>query len=479
MVAAARGQCDRVAMIAGMCETARREIALGPEEPEDAMFARAVEAARAALGHERLDEQVEQGRREDLAAAGGTALALASSRPYRCHRADVSSVVGANDAKPSLIDPAGNDDHEVVDEQRSRDMFGIEVTPRRLAIAVAAIGLAVAQPAFAANGGNGNGNGNGPLPEKVVGADELKKAKETPIEEIVKNAKAFIQEDHGNGKGNGPKDGPDGPELSFDGAEPALAKASATSTLAAVAQNGAWTGAYSANPNKQIGKLYFWTGTRWSHCTATAINSENKSLVLTAGHCVFNPDPDGNGYVNGNGTWYSQVQFCPGYEFGCKLGTWYARNIYTTNSWFYGTGTLKSYDWSDDIAVVLVSSNPTKGLLVNAVGGQGITFNQSTGKYRYSFGYPLSDTRWPEYSYSGEDLMYCPGYDTYDGYGHLKLACTMTGGASGGPWIISQNTSWLGYVNSVNSHKAWGGPYMGGPYFGTAESDLFQYARNR
>ncbi len=179
--------------------------------------------------------------------------------------------------------------------------------------------------------------------------------------------------------------------------------------------------------------------------------------MLTAGHCVFTPDPDNNGLVDGNGFWYESVRFCPGYEYGCKLGVWYARQLSTTNSWFYGTPGTRQYDWTDDIAVVLVKPDPARGFLVTSVGGQGITFNQSTGLQRNSFGYPISDARWPQYPYSGEDLIYCPGRDASDGYGHIRIACTMTGGASGGPWIISPAATWIGYVNSVNSHKAWRG----------------------
>ena len=118
---------------------------------------------------------------------------------------------------------------------------------------------------------------------------------------------------------------------------------------------------------------------------------------------------------------------------------------------------------------------------MNVVGGHGITFNQSVGLYRHSFGYPAPDSRFPPFqtTYNGEDLAYCPAYDTYDTYGVMKIDCTMTGGASGGPWITSPRSDWMGFVNSVNSHKAWGSYFMGGPYFGQAESDLFQYWRSR
>jgi hypothetical protein len=314
-----------------------------------------------------------------------------------------------------------------------------------------------------------------------VSAAEQAHAKSFPINKIIGAAHALKVEDRAGADPKVPQ-GPDGPALKIDGALPALSGTSAAFAIAAANQNGAWPGAYSANPNRQIGKLWFdvkrGPGEDWRHCTATAINSENKSLVLTAGHCVFSPDPDKNGLVDAsNKFWHENVQFCPGYEYGCKLGTWYARELSTTNTWFSGTPGTRAYNWTDDIAVVLVSPNAS-GLLVNAVGAHGIAFNLPVGVQRYSFGYPVTDSRWPEYSYSGEDLMYCPAVDTYDGAGHLVINCTMTGGASGGPWLTNTAANWLGTVNSVNSHKP-SGTTMGGPYFGQAESDLFQYARAR
>src|SRR3712207_5455589 len=250
----------------------------------------------------------------------------------------------------------------------------------------------------------------------------------------------------------------------------------------AAAQNGAWPYSFSTNPNRQVGKLYFDTDPdpyrqRWSWCSATAVNSENKSLVLTAGHCVFTPDPDGDGRITGNGRWYDHVQFCPGYENGCRLGVYGARFLTTTPSWFHGSG--GNYEWGDDVAIALVNPN-ANGYLVNFTGGQGITWNAPATAYRWAYGYPASDWRWPEYTYSGEDMIYCAGTNSAVTSNHLALGCTMTGGSSGGPWLTNVNySSWLGYANGVNSHKPWGGPYMGSPYFGNAEGDLFQYARAR
>jgi hypothetical protein len=281
--------------------------------------------------------------------------------------------------------------------------------------------------------------------------------------------------------------GPNGPEQRSDGVEPkgaSSAPARAGAPAVTTGQNGLWTGAYAQNPNRQIGKLYFdadpGPGVRWSHCSATAINSENKSLVVTAGHCVYNPDPDGNLQITGNGYWNESFFFCPGYENSCKLGRWAYRSVSTTNSWTYGVGSDRRYSFHDDVAVVLVQRDLDNRYLVDAVGGQGITFNVATGLTRHLFGYPVSDRRFPEYTYNGKDLVYCGGTDTPDPtlVGTMYVACTMTGGASGGPWLTSPNSLWGGYVNSVNSHKT-SGPFMSGPYFDTTESNLFQYWRNR
>jgi hypothetical protein len=235
-----------------------------------------------------------------------------------------------------------------------------------------------------------------------------------------------------------------------------------------VRRNGPWRGAYNANPNLQIGRLFFdqkpGPGEDWTHCSATAVNSENRSLVATAGHCVY------DGFT---GTWSENIKFCPGYERRCKLGVWHARHVFTTNRWFAAA------DFNEDMAVVLVSPNRS-GYLVDAVGGQGITFNENVGLARHAFGYPASDSRWPAYRYSGKDLIYCPGTDVAWG-GSIVIPCTMTGGASGGPWISGFDSSGLGYVNGINSNKPGprktGAKIMASPYLGEAEAALFQYTR--
>jgi hypothetical protein len=324
-------------------------------------------------------------------------------------------------------------------------------------------------------------------PSKTPTQAEERNLRDTSIERIVREAKPLrMPEDPvSSGRRHGPpssgeRQGPDGPAVEVKGtlgSDPGAVAATVTTATAAATQNGLWRGAYNSNPNRQIGKLFFdvipGPGVRWSHCTATVVTASNKSTVVTAGHCVFNPDPDKNGIIEGNGYWYENIRFCPGYEYKCKLGTWTYRRASTTNGWFYGVN--HRYNYSDDVAIVLLKRDSAGRYVQNVTGSQGIIFNRSTGLRRHAFGYPAADYRWPEYSYNGQDLVYAVGYDTNDTTipGTMWMRSTMTGGASGGPWITSPNSSWLGYVNSVNSHKPYGGAFMNGPYFGNAEAQLY------
>ena len=366
---------------------------------------------------------------------------------------------------------------------------------RKIAAGAAAALLGLLGTAVAPAGASVNSGPSGPSvassnsgPSRAVTASEQQAMRNTPIERVEDDAVPMaVPREHGHGGGRSPgsHQGPNGPELKVPGQ---LAPSTVGSAVTPVASGGVgatsgvnapkWPGAYNANPNKQVGKLFFYdpVHARDSWCSATAVTSGNKSSIITAGHCVWNPDPDGNSVVGTNGVWMTNLRFCPGYEYSCKLGTWTARYIATTPTWFSGYGSAHAYDFRDDVALVLLNKDASGRFLTDAVGSQGVWFNGPTNVWRTALGYPASDTRFPGYVYDAEDLIYCQNNDTADStyIGTMWMPCTMTGGASGGPWLSWVNGStWLGYVNSVNSHKPWGGPYMNGPFFDAAESTLY------
>jgi hypothetical protein len=209
---------------------------------------------------------------------------------------------------------------------------------------------------------------------------------------------------------------------------------------------------YSTFPYSTVGKVFFTdpqTGTNFV-CSGAAVNSTNLSVVDTAGHCVVN---------GGSGNdWYTNWTFCPQYFKGSSpYGCWVARQLWSITSW------VNSGSFEDDFGDAVVSSN-TYGNIVNVVGGTGWAYGQSTSKSFTSFGYPAASP------FNG-NLMYKCGStkpSTVAGYDDgtvIAIACNMTGGSSGGPWLTSFKGA-FGYVNGHNDFKYTNDPnHMYSPYY--------------
>lgn len=209
------------------------------------------------------------------------------------------------------------------------------------------------------------------------------------------------------------------------------------------------------------GKVFFTLGGTNYVCSGSSTSSANKDLVLTAGHCVH----------EGPGDYATNWAFVPAYDDGQRpFGTFTARALATTSQWA-GSG-----NFDHDVAFAVV--NPVNGVdLTDAVGSQGIAFNQPRGQYYYSFGYPQASP------YDGSDIAWCHGQAVQDTFGRSTaegLNCNLTGGSSGGPWLRGYSTSsGLGTLTSVNSFKYRVGSvknYMWGPYLGSVAQSLYTTA---
>ncbi|MEV0829885.1 trypsin-like serine peptidase [Nonomuraea rubra] len=219
----------------------------------------------------------------------------------------------------------------------------------------------------------------------------------------------------------------------------------------------AWTGGGAVA--RTTGRIFFTTQAgRNSSCSGTAVTSANKSVVLTAGHCV-----------KMSGAFHTNWVFVPGYDRGSRpFGTWAATRLLTTPQW------NAREDINFDVAAAVVA--PLDGrTLVDAVGGQGVAFNQPRRRQMYAFGYPALAP------YDGSKLIYCSGraFDDFVGTDDLGLTCNMTGGSSGGPWLLNfAEPTGLGTLNSVNSFKYSFAPnWMLGPYFGNEAQAVYQSAQ--
>jgi hypothetical protein len=202
-----------------------------------------------------------------------------------------------------------------------------------------------------------------------------------------------------------------------------------------------------------LGKVFFTEGGTNYVCSGTATSSSNRDVVTTAGHCVN----------EGPGAYVTNFAFVPAYDNGAApYGKWTANTLVTTTQW------KNSGDFNYDVGFAVMNSNSAAQSLTDVVGSYPIGFNLPKGLNYTSYGYPAARP------YDGQTLWSCSGTvipDTYGGSTDQGLACSMTGGSSGGGWITG------GTLNSVNSFKYTGlSTYMWGPYFGSVIQSAYQAA---
>ncbi|WP_113705553.1 trypsin-like serine peptidase [Nonomuraea lactucae] len=132
------------------------------------------------------------------------------------------------------------------------------------------------------------------------------------------------------------------------------------------------------------------------------------------------------------------------------------------------------------------------GRLGDNVGGQGVAWNQPTGKYVRVFGYPAAPHPDGNKNYTGITPKWCYGKTTKKLVGsaakkieeHIALKCAMTEGADGGPWLLKySNSKRLGYVNGVvstfNDQDGNGRvDYISSPYFDGETASVYKAAAN-
>jgi len=215
-----------------------------------------------------------------------------------------------------------------------------------------------------------------------------------------------------------------------------------------------WTGGGAVATT--TGRVFLKMGGDEYFCSASAVNSGNRDVVVTAGHCL----------KDGKGAWASKWTFVPGYRDGKRpYGGFTARRMFVAKGW-------SSANDSDDVGMAAL--NKARGRhVVDAVGGQGIAFGKARPSSAYAFGYPADPP------YHGGRLVYCNGKlksdsDTKD----EGMRCDMTEGASGGPWLSGfHRSSGSGTITSVTSFKYSDEPsVMYGPYFGAQARAVYKKA---
>ena len=210
---------------------------------------------------------------------------------------------------------------------------------------------------------------------------------------------------------------------------------------------------YTSFPTSTNGKVFFSDGGLNYVCSGTALLSNNRSTVWTAGHCVH----------DGGGGFHTNWAFVPAYADGSRpYGTWAARTLLTTSAWASGG------DFSYDLGAAVVSTQGGSSL-TDVVGGRGVGFDYNRNQTYAAHGYPAARP------FDGQRLWECESplryNDTSADPPTMVIDCDMTGGSSGGGWIVGSS------VYSVNSYGYRSlRDVMFGPYQGSVAQSLYTQA---
>lgn len=180
-------------------------------------------------------------------------------------------------------------------------------------------------------------------------------------------------------------------------------------------------------PQRAAGKLFTNGGT----CSASVVSPNN--VIVTAAHCCWD---------RGAGNWIGGWTFAPAYRDGfAPYGTFNWSSATILNRW------INVGDRRSDVCVIKLANNAAGHGVTFYTGWFGRSWNFSTTQVHHSLGYPGNVG-------GGNKLELCVS-ESFNPSGAcggatvLNTGCSMTFGASGGPWVRHyRNGSW---VNSVVS----------------------------
>jgi hypothetical protein len=205
-------------------------------------------------------------------------------------------------------------------------------------------------------------------------------------------------------------------------------------------------------PYAYNGRLFVRQSGREGFCSATAIDSPTRRLVLTAGHCVSSGPKEGR-----PGVWSTYLEFVPGFNLGAApFGT------------FALSGKPRALpQWTDegnpdfDLGAFLTEPNAAGAALADAVGGGATIVTDRPRRQRFeTFGYPGGTERMRTCvsGFAGED----PITAGLPGPGTIAIRCHWAPGSSGGGWLIEGGTEIDGLTTYLRIDE---GQRSFGPYF--------------
>ncbi len=259
------------------------------------------------------------------------------------------------------------------------------------------------------------------------------------------------------------------------GAAPASGQSSPTPSSFGTAQVaftgsrvlGGTTNPAQADPYRRAGKLYMaFGGTTYNYiCSASLIG---KSLLLTAAHCIHD-------YGQGAAGFATKVKFVPAKNNSSEPYSFFESSSFLIPTvYFNGTDTCDpgapGVVCNNDIALVALGNNSSGQQAGNltgyySYGWNNYSFARPSASFQNAFGNKLfaaiTQLGYPGSHDSGNAMQINTAYGAYVLSGNLEntwLGSAMTGGSSGGPWLVNLGISAAGanYGNAPNRNSVVG-----------------------
>jgi hypothetical protein len=209
-------------------------------------------------------------------------------------------------------------------------------------------------------------------------------------------------------------------------------------------------GSYTKYPYSVNGKVFFRNDGGTYVCSGTVVPSvngtANEDEVWTAGHCLVNTE----GLTKVLDT---SLEFVPAW-YKSKTDT-EPFGVFTWNgAWETSTAWLNTRDIREDEAAFEVNKNSANQILGNDTGWAGFAWNYSTAEQFVAFGYPAATP------YNGNSQVIDLGASAVSTTGIggagdplIGIGNPMTGGSSGGGWMVGWTSTGTGYVDGHNDWK--------------------------
>lgn len=240
-----------------------------------------------------------------------------------------------------------------------------------------------------------------------------------------------------------------------------------------------WTGGGAVQ--QTTGKVLFALGTTVHVCTGSVAtdSASDRALVVTAAHCA---------YDNATQTFATNWMFVPDYDStpvaldrtgsfcaNTRFGCWSATALVAHTNFTSQTAFTSQASMHDFAFAVLDAGGHNLTHVDAVVGSQPISLDPPVlGSRAHAFGYPAQSP------YPGTRLITSFGALARDPQNlnrTYRLASTMKGGASGGPWFAPLATATgSGAIVSVGSYGYTGMNVLHGPVFNAATADLLAAA---